>query len=432
MGDDFLRSLFNPRSIAVIGVSKTPGKMGYEVLTNLVKYGFPGPIFPVNPKYTEIHDIRCYKTVLDITDEIDLAILVSPLERIPKIMGELGAKRVGVVVVISGKRGDPTSLTIFEAARRYGIRILGPSSMGIFYVKSRLNATLGPMDVKEGSIGIVTESRTLGMAMMGLATVEGIGLSAVVGVGDKLDINESDILEFLAGDRTTRSIIMHLEKTSNPKELIEILREVVLRKPVVVLTSMEDVRKDLNELRDLIPMVDDVTQSLDLALALAGKDVEGRKILVVTNSGGAGKLVRGLLTSTGIDLFSPSENLADEIRQFVPEGGTYSSNPIDITGRAGTDVYRGVLEVALSSREVDGAMAIYCETALSDPIRFAGMISELWELYKKPVIPVIMGGERSREAILRLRARGVPAYPTPCRAVRAVDSLVRRSLFLNQ
>ncbi len=424
-----IRTLFEPRSVAVIGVSKTPGKMGYEVLTNLVRYGFPGPIFPVNPKYSEIHGIRCYKTVLDITEDIDLAILVSPVERIPKVMGELEAKGVRVAVVISGKRGDPSSLRIYESARKHGIRILGPSSMGIFHVKSRLNATLGPMDVIEGSVGLITESRTLGMALMGLAAVQGVGLSAVVGLGDKLDIGEEEVLEYLVEDMSTRSLVLHVESMKEGGSLRETLGEVIRRKPVVVLTASEGVKDELEDLMDHLPVTDDVTTALDMALALSSKRTAGKSFVAVTNSGGAGKLLRGMVSDSVVELPRPSEELVEDMRQFVPEGGKFSDNPVDITGRAGTDVYKGVLDVLLSSREVEGVIALHCETALSDPSRFADMISDLWDLYDKPLIPVIMGGRRATEAVLSLRRRGIPAYPTPCRALRSADSLVRWSLF---
>ncbi len=425
----YLSYLFRPRSIAVIGASKTPGKMGYEILTNIVKYGFQGPIFPVNPKYNEIHDIRCYRTVLDITDDIDLAIIASPIEKIPKVLGELGAKGVKTAVIISGKRRNLSSLPIAEYAKKYGIRILGPSSMGIFHVRSKLNATLGPPSVIEGSIGLVTESRTLGMALMGLAKMEGIGLSTVVGLGDKLDINEADILNFLMRDRSTRSIIMHLESISDPSSLINVLKSSISSKPVVILSSASDVREKLKDLNEYVPIVSDIIQALDAALALAGKRIKGSRVLVVTNSGGAGKLIAGISSQTKIELPHPSEDLMDQVRQFVPEGGICSVNPIDITGRAGTDIYRGVLDASLSSDDFDGILAIYCETALSDPLRLADMFSELWELYEKPVIPVIIGGERSKEAVLQLRLKGIPAYSSPCRAMRSMDFLVKISSF---
>ncbi len=424
-----LKTLFEPRSIAVIGVSKTPGKMGYEILTNLVKYGFPGPIFPVNPKYAEIHDIRCYKTVLDVTEDIDLAILVTPVERIPKIMGELGAKGVKVAVVISGKRGDPSSYEIYESAQKHGIRILGPSSMGIFHVKSRLNATLGPMEVLEGGVGLVTESRTLGMALMGLATVQGVGLSAVIGLGDKLDVGEREVLNYLVEDRSTKSLVLHIESVKDSDSLRDIIAEVARRKPLVVLTASDRVKEELKNLRDNLPITDDVITALDMALALSGKRIRGRSFIAVTNSGGAGKLLKGIASDSVLDLPKPGDDLIEEMRQFVPEGGDFSSNPVDITGRAGTDVYRGVLDVLMSRGDVDGVIALHCETALSDPMRFASMISDLWDLYDKPLIPVIMGGRRASEAVLTLRRRGIPAYPTPCRALRSADSLVRWSLF---
>lgn len=427
--DEVLKTLFEPKSIAIIGVSKTPGKMGYEVLTNLVKYGFPGPIYPVNPKYLEIHDIRCYKTVLDVTEDIDLALIASPAERIPKIMGELGARGVKVAVVMSGKRGHPSSREIYKSAKKHGIRILGPSSMGILHVKSRLNATLGLTDVLEGGVGLVTESRTLGMALMGWATVQNVGLSAAVGLGDKLDIKEQEVLKYLAEDESTKSIILQIDSINNWADLEGTMRDVASRKPLIILTSSAEVRHTLKPLEDRLSMTDDVTSALDIALALSGKKASGRRFVVVTNSGGAGKLFTGMSLDSDLNLSPPSEDLIEEMKQFVPAEGDIYQNPVDLTGRASTDVYRGVLDVLMSNDDVDGAVVLHCETAFSDPSSFADMMIDLWDIHRKPLIPVIMGGGRSSEAISRLRKAGIPAYPTPCRAVRAVNSLVRWSLF---
>lgn len=427
--DDILKALFEPKSVAVVGASKTPGKMGYEILTNLVRYGFSGPIYPINPKYSEIHDIRCYKTLLDVTEDIDLAIVAAPAERIPKIMGELGAKGIKATVVISGKRGHPSSLKIYESAKKHGIRILGPSSLGILHTKSHLNATLGPTDVLEGNVGLVMESRTLGMSLMGWATVQNVGLSAVVGLGDKLDIGEQEVLEYLVEDRSTKSVILQLENVNDRGDLERTLRDVISRKPLVILSSSAEVRQALKPMEEELPITDDVTSALDMALALTGRKAGGRKFMVTTNSGGAGKLFLGISMSSTLDLSPPSKDLIEEMRQFVPVEGDFSHNPVDLTGRASTDVYRGVLDVLMSSGDVDGVIALHCETALSDPSRFADMVSDIWNLYRKPLIPVIMGGERAFEAVSWLRKQGIPAYPTPSRAMRAVDSLIKWSLF---
>jgi acetyl-CoA synthetase (ADP-forming) alpha subunit (EC 6.2.1.13)/branched-chain acyl-CoA synthetase (ADP-forming) alpha subunit (EC 6.2.1.-) len=196
-------ALFNPRSIAVIGASKTPGKIGHAILTNIVKYGFRGRVYPVNPKYDEIEDLKCYPTVLDIPDEIDLAIIVIPAEQVPKAVGEAGAKGAKVAVVISSgfKEAGRADLeeSLLEYARKYNIRILGPNIFGLCYTPKRLNATFGPQDVIPGSIALVSQSGALGIALMGWTIVEKVGLSALISLGNKADIDDADLLEWLRG-----------------------------------------------------------------------------------------------------------------------------------------------------------------------------------------------------------------------------------------
>jgi len=429
MGADYLEAIFRPRSIALIGASKTPGKLGYEILTNIVKYGFSGPIFPINPKYNEIHDIRCYKSILDVVDEVDLAILTGPIDKIPKLIGELGAKGVKVAVVISGMRGDPSSKEICKAIKRHGIRLVGPSSLGVMYAKGELNATLGPVEVLDGNVALITESSTLGVALMGLASIEEVGLSAVIGLGDKLDIDETDVLQFFEEDMSTKAILIYMESVKNKEKFLRVAKRISKSKPIVLIGPRHGVIEELSlEEAGILP-ARDIQQALDWAKALStGVKAGGKRVLIVTNSGGAGKMAYGLAKGTEIDLVKPSEELKEELSQFVPEKGRYE-NPVDLTGRAEIDAYRGVLEVALSSDEVDGVIAIYCESVLSDPSRIVDIIYGLKGTYNKPTLVSVIGGARALEALRKLREKGIPAYPTPHRAINSMEALIKWSLF---
>ncbi|MEM2378030.1 MAG: CoA-binding protein, partial [Candidatus Korarchaeum sp.] len=340
---ELIETLFNPKSIAIVGVSKTPGKIGHEIMSNIVKCGFRGPLYPISHKYAEVQDIRCYRSVLDVTDDVDLAILSTPEDYIPKALEELGAKGVKVVVVSSGRRGSPLVGRIADASKRYGMRVLGPSSLGIYYSKSKLNATPIPLSTEGRGVALISESKTLGISMVNYGLSEGIEFSTVIGTGAKADIDEQDLLEYLAEDDQVRSIVIHLETLRDPKAFTESLKNVLKRKPALLVTGSREIIKRLEPMKKELPILKDFTTALDLSAIFTDRRIEGRRALIVTNSSGASNLLIGSLEGTSIELAVLSEAFFDDIRMFVPEGSS-SGNPLDLTSDVSPEIFRGVIE----------------------------------------------------------------------------------------
>jgi len=419
-----LESLFNPKSIAIVGVSKTPGKLGHEVMNNLLKCGFRGPIYPISHRYSEVQDIRCYKSVLDVTDEIDLAVVSAPESYVPKILEELGAKGVRSAIVLSGRRVSPLREAISEVSRKHGMRILGPSSLGIYYPKHRINASPIPLSGEGRGIALISESKTLGMSMIDFGISEGLEFSAVVGTGGKANIEEQDLLSYLSEDDDTKSIMIHMETLGDQKKFIEAVRDALEKKPIIIVAGSTEIRKKLEPLRKEIPITNDFIVAFDIAAAFLGKEIMGKRALVVSNSSGAGNLLIESLEGTSLEIPDLSDTFIDDTRIFMPEG-SFHKNPLDLTPEASPEIFRGILESVMNSSEIDLIILIYCGTNPMYLEKLQAMILEMRDLIDKPVIPVFLGGDLSKEVVRKLRRDGIPSYVNIANVGKALDFAAR-------
>ena len=443
-------ALFNPRSIAVIGASKTPGKIGHAILTNIIKYGFRGRVYPVNPKYDEIEDLKCYPTVLDIPDEIDLAVIVIPAEQVPKAVGEAGAKGAKVAVVISSgfKEAGRADLeeSLLEYARKYNIRVLGPNIFGICYTPRKLNATFGPQDVIPGSIALVSQSGALGIALMGWTIVEKVGLSALISLGNKADIDDADLLEWLRDDPNTSVIMIYLEGVKDGRRFMEEAKKTSAKKPVIVIKAgktkrgMQAVASHTGSLAGMdsvynaafeqsgVLRAGNLEEAFDWArLFSTRKTSKGENTIIITNGGGVGVLATDACEELGVKLLDPPEDLKREFMTYMPPFGS-PRNPVDITGQATHVEFEGAIDVAIRKDIIDNIIVLYCQTAVADPIKLAEVLIKANKSTDKPIVAAMIGGEKVSEAMDMLKREGFPVYPTPERAVSSMAAMIKWSL----
>jgi len=247
MVDPNIEALFRPKSIAVIGASEKPGKIGHAIMRNLVEYGYEGKIYPVNIKGVEIRVgnrvFKSYRSILDVPDEVDMAIIVVPAKFVPGVVEEAGKKGVKVLPIISsgfgelGPEGKKVEEQLVKTARKYGMRILGPNIFGVVYTPEKLNATFGPTDVLPGPLALISQSGALGIALMGWTILEKVGLSAVVSVGNKSDIDDADLLEFFKEDENTKAILIYMEGVKDGRRFLEVAKQVSKVKPIVVIKA---------------------------------------------------------------------------------------------------------------------------------------------------------------------------------------------------
>ncbi|RLE80783.1 MAG: acetyl CoA synthetase [Thermoprotei archaeon] len=446
-----LKYLFSPKSIAVIGASRTPGKIGYEILENLKEYGFKGKLYPINPHATEVLGLKAYPSITEVPDEVDMAVIAIPAAAVPSVLEECGKKGVKVVVVISSGFKEVGNVEleekIVEIARKYDMRLLGPNIFGIFYAGSYMNATFGPRNVVPGTIAFISQSGALGIALMGWTVLEGIGLSAIISVGNKADIDDADLIDFLGQDENTRVILIYMEGVKRAREFMNVARKVTTKKPIIVLKAGRSERgmravashtgslagsdviynaafKQCGVLRAM-----NVEEAFDWARAFASlPEPKGENVIIVTNGGGLGVMATDAAQDYGLKLLEPPKDLMDKFRRFMPPFGS-PRNPVDLTGQATEREYHGAISAALGDNRVHSVIVLYCETAVADPIKVAeGILKAKQEAsMEKPLVAAFIGGVNTARAIKFLNENGVPTYPTAERAVSSLAALYKWS-----
>ncbi|MEM3982516.1 MAG: CoA-binding protein [Thermofilum sp.] len=444
-----LEKLFRPSSIAVVGASRNPSKIGHLVLRNILSGGFEGRVYPVNPSAEQVLGLQSYPSLSSIPDGVDVAVVCVPAITVLDVVEDAGEAGVEFLVVISSgfKEVGNTDLEreLVARARKHGMRVLGPNVFGYVYTPSKLNASFGPSEVLPGKVAFITQSGALGIALMGYSVVEGVGVSSVVSMGNKADIDDADLLEFFEEDQSTSAVLAYIEGVENGRKFVEAASSFSARKPLIVLKAgrteagaraaashtgslssgpalWEGVLKQVGALQ-----VKDVEAAFDYArLFSAYSSVAGLSTLVLTNGGGAGVQAADILAENGIYLGEPPRDYVEKLRTFLPSFAS-TRNPVDLTGGATEELYYLALKHALDHPEIDSVLVLYCETKVADPLQTAEAILRALEdsEAEKPVVAGLLGGEGSRRAVKRLAERGVPAYPTPERAARALAALHR-------
>ena len=452
--DGNLEALFRPKSIAVIGASGTPGKIGYAVMKNLVDYGYEGKIYAVNVKGGEIEisgrKFPVYKSILDVPDEVDMAVIIVPAKFVPQVVEECGKKGVKVLPIISsgfgelGEEGKKVERQIVETAHKYGMRILGPNIFGVVYTPARMNATFGPTDVMPGNLALISQSGALGIALMGWTILEKVGLSAVVSVGNKSDIDDADLLEFFKTDENTKAILIYMEGVKDGRRFMEAAREVSMEKPIIIIKAGRSERgakaaashtgslagadsiytaafKQSGVLRALT-----IGEAFDWARTLSNlPEPEGDNVVILTNGGGIGVMATDAAEEEGLHLYDNLEELKI-FANHMPPFGSYK-NPVDLTGMAGAESYEGAIRDALANPNMHAVAVLYCQTAVLDPRDLAKIVIREYNESgrKKPLVVAIVGGIEAKEAIDMLNEEGIPAYPEPERAIKALAALYK-------
>ncbi|MGQ9582072.1 MAG: acetate--CoA ligase family protein [Thermoplasmatota archaeon] len=445
-----LGHLFEPRSVAVVGASERPEKIGYKVLANIIADGYRGRVYPVNPRHREILGLRCYGSVDDVPGEVDLAVIVVPAEQVPGAVRACASKGVGFLAIITSGFSEVGRIDeerrVLSLAREGGARVLGPNIFGIYSARASLNATFGPGGVRSGGVAIVTQSGALGVAMMGKTALEGMGLSAVVSVGNKADLDEAELVEHLVRQEDTRIILLYIEGVRRGERLVETLERASRAKPIVVIKSGRSRRgaaaaashtgslAGSDEVFECIMKQCGVmrAETVDEALAWCKVfDVAGRPqsedTLIITNGGGIGVLATDACERYGVRLSDDLPALREAFSPLMPSFGS-PRNPVDLTGQASADHYRRAFDAALDMAGVGAVVSLYCETAVLVSSEFTPVLEGAFRRYRergKPLVFCLFGGRSTEEIVQVLRSRDVPVFTEPYKAVSCVGALYR-------
>ncbi|MEW5826857.1 MAG: acetate--CoA ligase family protein [Candidatus Bipolaricaulota bacterium] len=446
-----VRRLFNPRGVAVIGASANPGKIGYRIVENIVNSGFTGGLYPVNPKGGEILGRAAYADVRDVPGAVDVAVLAVPAQYVLPAAEACAAKGVSHLVVVTsgfsevGHAAEERELVAF--AHQHGMRVLGPNIFGIYSASSALDATFGPGGIVPGHVAIVTQSGALGIAMIGKTAAEALGLSALVSVGNKADLDEADLLEVLAEDPETRVILLYIEGVKNGERLRATLEAVTRRKPVVVIKSGRSLRGAMaaashtGSLAGADEVFDDIMRQCGVLRAESVQEAfnwvrflatsplpPGEEAVIVTNGGGIGVMATDACEKYGVRLYDDQAVLKATFQGVMPEFGS-SRNPVDLTGQATGEDYARSLDSVLACGAMHAAIALYCETALFDTAQFASRLRETYRRYAavKPMVLALFGGERIGAMIRELQREGIPVFGDVYEAISVLGALYRAS-----
>jgi len=431
-----LSAIFTPKSVAVIGASSSPEKLGFQILKNIRDAGFKGPIYPVNPKATTILDLRCYQSIGSVEGVPELAVIIVPAPAVPATLADCGPKGVKAAIVISGgfsesgPEGEALQRQAVEVARAHKIRMIGPNCQGVNNPYHGLCASW-PLLTMRGAIAIVSQSGTVAAALMDWAAQDGIGVSGLVSMGNRADVDEADLVEHFDADPQTRAIAVYIEGVKDGPRFLAAARRA--RKPIIVLKPgrTEKGRQAAESHTKSLAGRDEVYQGAfrqfgicraetlhelyDFSKALAYlQRPQGRRVLIVTSSGGCGVLAADVAAAEGLDVAPLPETLASQLRASLPRHFVVN-NPLDLTGDANARLYKEVVAAARGMCDVTAVI-------FGDPIIGA---SEVIDRDRPELVIYLGGAEVERQEARLLHNRGVPVFPTPERGMRALAQLVR-------
>jgi len=443
------RALFRPTSVAVIGASRNPGKVGYGVFANLVGAGFPGPIYAVNPAGGEVLGRPMLRSLDDIPGPVDLGVLVVPPRAVVEAIPRLAMKGMKAAIVISagfketGKVGATLERALRAAAAASDVRVLGPNCLGLIDTHARLNASFAAGTPPAGSIAFFSQSGALCTAILDWAIGESVGFSKFVSLGNKADISESDVMEHLSDDPETRVILGYVESIEDGRRFLAAAREVTPKKPVILVkagATAAGARAASSHTGSLagsdrayaaafrqagILRAGTVEDLFDLALGFAMQPMpSGERLLIVTNAGGPGILAADTAEKLGVTLAEVTPELRERLVTCLPPTAALG-NPIDIIGDARADRYRDVLSAVRDAPSVDSVLVLLTPQAMTEATETARAVVASFAGASKTVFASFMGEFSVREARKILSAGGIPNYPVPERAVRALRAMHR-------
>ncbi len=454
-----LEKFFEPCSVAIIGATIKEGKVGRVIVENFKKR-FKGKIYPVNPKYDEVLGLKCYKNVKEIPDEVDLGIIVVPAPVVPTVMRDLAEKHVKAVIIISGgfretgtEEGAKLEEEIREIAEKNGIRIIGPNCLGIYDNWSGVDTFFLPDEKMRrpprGPISFISQSGAFASALLDWMAYRGIGISRAISYGNKIDVDDIDLLEYLGNDDKTGLIIMYLEglKTGRGRQFIETARKVSLKKPIIIYKAGKTSRggqaaashtaalagnyqlyKAAIKQAGLIEATS-FDEIMDLSKILLTQPLmKGNRVYVVTDAGGVGVMLTDALTMQGFELPRTPNDLKKELRSILPPH-CIVENPIDLTGDADDNRYIKVLEKLLPRDDVDAVVVVALPQIPGLKGKIFDYLIEAKKKYGKPMVTIMIGSEEAEKFKEYLENNGIPAFESPERAAIALRALYEYSMF---
>jgi acyl-CoA synthetase (NDP forming) len=433
-----MNRIMKPDAVAVIGASNESGKIGNSVMKNLINGGYQGEIYPIHPSADSIMGRKAYKSVTDVAGVIDVAVFAIPAKLVAQALIEVGEKKIpGAVLIPSGfaETGNVAGqMELVAIARRYDIRLMGPNIYGFYYTPKNLCATFCTAYDVKGSAALSSQSGGIGMAIIGFSRSAKMGVSAIVGLGNKSDIDEDDLLTFFEQDDNTQIIAQHCEDLKDGRAFAEVARRVSKKKPVVVLkagrTSMgaRAASSHTGALAGNDRIYDDVFRQSGVIRARSLRDLlefargipvlptpKGNNVVIITGAGGSGVLLSDACVDNALTLMAMPADLDAAFRKFIPPFGA-AGNPVDITGGEPPSTYQNTVRLGLEDVRIHALILGYWHTIVTPPMVFARLMVEVVSEMRakgieKPVVASLAGDVEVEQAAEYLYQHGIPAYP---------------------
>ncbi len=443
-----LDGFFNPRSVAVIGASKHPNKIGHVILWNFAR-SFKGKIYPVNPSADEILGLKAYRTVNEIPGRVDLAVIAIPAKFVPMVVEECGEKGVKDVIIVSGGFSEigqnELEDEIKKTAKEYGIRIIGPNCIGVFDAYTQVDTLFMPRyrleRPRKGRISFVSQSGAVGSAILDWAASRGFGFSKFVSYGNACDVDEVDILRYLEKDKRTGVIGMYIEGTRRGRELFETLKRITRKKPVIAikggktkagskaasshtgaLAGSARVWEAMFNQAGVI-QADDIRHMFNYARLLAEQPLpRGNRVGIITNGGGFGVIASDTLERHGLVLADLEKKTINRIRKHVPEYAVIK-NPVDLVGDADANRYEVALDALMEDKNVDIILVLILFQTAGVQSEIIDIIASKSDKRKKPVIAFSAGGDFTQVHMRMLEKVGVPVFDSLEEASDAIEKM---------
>jgi len=451
--------IMNPRSIAVVGASSKKGSVGNDVFRNIINSEFQGVVYPVNPKAKFINSVPCYPTLADIPGPVDLGVIVVPAHFVPQVIEEAAKKGVNGLVVISagfreiGGEGAKLEIQVKELVRKHGMAMVGPNCLGVINTHEtvRMNASFARKTPKSGNIAFISQSGALCTAVLDFAQGRNFGFSKFVSFGNKADINEIDLLEYLGDDPYTDVILMYLEDISDGRRFIETAGRITweTETPILALKSGRseegaraasshtgslagsDAAYDAIFYQSGIQRLETIEELFNCAVAFSTQPVpRGRRVAIITNAGGPGIMATDAAIRHGLHLAQLTPKSTELLQTSLPATASIK-NPVDIIGDAQHDRYESAIRTVLMDKNVDAAVIILTPQSMTDIMATAEIVPRITLGVAKPVTCSFMGVVDVSAGVEYLESHGIPSYPFPEEAVRALASMCRYNEILN-
>ena len=462
---DELRPFFEPKAVAIIGATNKKGKVGNVIFENFKKNKeqgiFKGSIYPVNPKLDEIEGYKVYKGVKELPEDADLAVIAIPAPFVPQTMKEIAEKEIKSVIIITGgfgelgEEGKKMEEEILQIAKENGIRIIGPNCVGIYVPDAGVDTVFLPdekMDrPKSGSIAFVTQSGAFAAAMLDWAAGAGIGIGKMVSYGNKLDVDDADLMDYFIYDESIKAVTLYIEGVKEGRKFIEAAKRITKVKPVIALKSGKteygakaasshtgslagaDIIYDAVFKQTGILRAEDFEHMFDVAKAFAKcKLPKGDRIGIITDGGGAGVMASDAVAKFGLKMAELSEKTIKYLKEHFPPHAV-AGNPTDVVGDTDAQRYKYAIEAFVNDPNVDAIVIIVLfQVPLLKEEEIIEILAEYAKKSEKPIVAVAMGGKKTEYYAKMLENKGVPVYPTPERGVRAMAGLVQYAKYLEK